>query len=361
MINSTNQRKNVLYSTSFILLILKLSLINAFLTTRQIPTTFKTVSTTQNNIQKNYFSLSSTTNPEETKRLPLCKGSYVAIVTPFTPTGSVDLDAMRKLLKYHLDGGTDGICVLGTTGESATLSMSEREAVLKVTVEEVKGKIPILVGTGTINPEDVKIQTIQAMDLGADAAMVVTPYYVKPPQRGLVKFFNTIADLGMPIVLYNVPGRTACDLVPETIAICAQHENIIGVKEATGDLDRVSKIRSLCGDDLLLFSGDDSTETEFVLLGGDGCISVTANVAPSAMHEMITSALNGNADVARTQNEKLKLLHKNLFIEPSPMPVKWALQRLGLINPDFCRLPLDVLDEKYYPDIENALSAAELI
>merc|ERR1712183_1069632 len=198
------------------------------------------------------------------------------------------------------------------------------------------------------------------MELGADAAMVVTPYYVKPPQRGIIKHFTTIADLGMPIVLYNVPSRTACDLLPETIAICAQHDNIIGVKEATGNLDRVSQIRSLCGDDLLLLSGDDSTETEFVLLGGDGCISVTANVAPSAMHQMITSALNGNAIEARNQNEKLNLLHKNLFIEPSPMPVKFALERLGLIDCHLCRVPLDVLDKKYYGDIENALSAAEL-
>jgi len=361
MITCTNQRKNVILSTTFLLSILKISLINAFLTTRQRTPTFKTVPTIQNNIHKNnIFSLLSTaTNAEN--RLPLCKGAYVAIVTPFTSTGSVDLEGLRKLLKYHLDGGTDGICVLGTTGESATLSMSEREAVLKLTVEEVKGKIPILVGTGTINPEHVKEQTIQAMELGADAAMVVTPYYVKPPQRGLVKHFTAIADLGMPIVLYNVPSRTACDLLPETIALCAQHENIIGVKEATGKLERVSQIRSLCGDDLLLLSGDDSSETEFVLLGGDGCISVTANVAPSAMHEMITSALNGDADAARTQNEKLKSLHKNLFIDPSPMPVKWALQRIGLIDTDLCRLPLDVLDKKYYPDIEKALSAAELI
>jgi len=336
------RRKNIL-STAFILSILKISLIHAFLTTRPFQTNIKSKIT-----------LSA-------ERLPLSKGSYVAIVTPFTSTGEVDLSAMRKLLKYHLSGGTDGICVLGTTGESATLTMSEREDILKLTVEEVKGKIPILVGTGTINPESVKEQTIQAMELGADAAMVVTPYYVKPPQRGLIKHFTAIADLGMPIVLYNVPGRTACDLLPESIAICAQHENIIGVKEATGKVERVSQIRSLCGDDLLLLSGDDSSETEFVLLGGDGCISVTANVAPSLMHDMITSALEGKADIARSQNEKLIALHKNLFIEASPMPVKYALKRLGLIETDLCRLPLDVLDEKYYGDVDSALGEAGLI
>jgi len=292
----------------------------------------------------------------------LKKGSSVAIVTPLNPDGSINLDAMRTLLRYHVDNNTDNLCLLGTTGEATTMSMSERESIIKVAVEEVKGKIPILVGTGTINPNHVKEQTLQAIDLGCDAALVVTPYYVKPPQRGLIGHFTSIADLGIPIILYNVPGRTGIDLTPESVGICSEHENIVGIKEATGQLDRVQQLRDILKDEnFLLYSGDDSTTNEFVLLGGDGCISVTANLAPGAMHDMMLAALNGNKKEADEINEKLKKLHENLFIESNPIPTKWALKKLGLIPSAFCRPPMSELDSKFYPVVENAMKEALLI
>lgn len=303
----------------------------------------------------------SSTSSNENGRMSLCKGSYVAIITPMLPSGAIDVDSLRSLLRFHVENKTDGLCILGTTGEASSMTMAERESVLKVAVEEVKGKLPILVGTGTINPNHVKEQTLQAIDLGCDACLVVTPYYVKPPQRGIIKHYTSIADLGLPTVLYNVPGRTAVDLFPESVAICAEHENIVGVKEATGNVDRVEQIRNLCGEDFLLLSGDDKTEADFVLKGGDGCISVTANLAPQAMHDMMAAALRGDADEAHRIDDSLTMLHSNIFIESSPMPAKWAAKRIGLIANDFCRPPLDVLEKKNYGAVEEAMKAAGLI
>eukprot|EP01083_Nonionella_stella_P281865 959306_1 len=239
--------------------------------------------------------------------------------------------------------------------------MDERAQILKTAVEEVKGKIPILAGTGTIDPNHVKEMTLQAIDLGCDASLVVTPYYVKPPQRGLVNHFISVAELGLPVIMYNIPGRTKVDLSLESTAICAEHPYIVGLKDATGDLDRVKKIRSLVGDKLLLYSGNDDTSPNFVMRGGDGCISVAANVAPEAVHDVIVAALEGDAELVKKLNEPLLGLHKNLFLESNPIPVKWAAWRAGLIDSPYCRPPLDELDPKFHNDVEAALKAAGLI
>lgn len=244
------------------------------------------------------------------------------------------------------------------------MSMAERQKVLDIVVDEVKGIIPILVGTGSINPNDTKAMTQQAIDMGCDANLVVTPPYIKPPQRGLIQHFTTIADIGLPTILYNVPGRTGVDLTPQSIGQCyMESENIIGVKEATGDVSRVKQIRDVektiqTGDGrppLLLYSGDDSTEAEFVLQGGDGCISVTANVAPSKMAQMMRLCLDGKREEAMKINEQLDSIHSNIFVESNPIPAKWALKRMGMIENGFCRPPLMDLDEAHYGLIEEVL------
>jgi len=224
-----------------------------------------------------------------------------------------------------------------------------------------------MVGTGAINPTDVREMTLQAMDHGADAALVVCNPYIKPPQRGLVRHFTNVAKLGLPVVVYNVPGRTAVDMTPETIGLCMEmHEGIIGVKEATGDVSRVQQIRTVeAGIDsdrkLLLYSGDDATEAEFVLAGGDGCISVTANVAAKEMHEMMMLALKGgkeNEEEVMRINDRLKDLHQDIFCEANPIPAKWAAMRLGMIESAYCREPMMELDEQYYGLVEAALRKA---
>ena len=321
--------------------------------------------------------------------LPMRQGSSCAIITPMTSDGAIDIPSLRNLLQLHVASGTDNLCVLGTTGEASMLTMDERAQVLQVAVEEVKGEIPILAGTGTINPVHVKEMTVQAIDIGCDASLVVTPYYVKPPQRGLIKHFSDMADIGLPVVMYNIPGRTKVDLSPESTAILGEHPKIIGLKDATGDLDRVEKIRSLVGDKshLLLFSGEDGSSPEFVMRGGDGCISVTANVAPKEVHDLMKASLSRDTKLVEKINEPLLGLHKNLFLEcecclvqmlqgitsvthaakcsfnaiANPIPVKWALFRMGLIKSPYCRPPLAHLDSKFYNDVEAALQGAELL
>ena len=295
------------------------------------------------------------------------QGSYVALVTPMTSTGAIDFAALRTLLRFHLESGTDGLCILGTTGEAAVLTMAERKAVLDVVVEEVKGKIPILVGTGTIDPEHVKEQTLQAIDCGCDASLVVTPYYIKPPQRGLMQHFETMANLGLPVCIYNVPGRTGVDFLPESIGKVAGHPNIVAVKEATGDVSRVSKIREACDANevnsasLLLLSGDDGSTDKFVLSGGDGCISVTANVAPSQMHNLIMAALKQDVNEVERINASLRNLHRDEFVEANPIPIKWAVKRIGKIDCAYLRPPLDELSPDFTEKVELALKDAGLI
>uniref|UniRef100_A0A7S4QNY9 4-hydroxy-tetrahydrodipicolinate synthase n=2 Tax=Ditylum brightwellii TaxID=49249 RepID=A0A7S4QNY9_9STRA len=293
--------------------------------------------------------------------VPLKQGSTVALITPMTPTGEVDMPALRNILRFHVESGTDGLCILGTTGEASTLSMAERATVLTAAVEEVKGKIPIMAGVGTIDPEHVKEMTQQAIDVGCDAALVVTPYYVKPPQRGLVKHFLTMAEMGLPVVIYNVPGRTGVDFQSNNLALCADHENIVALKDATGDLDRLEEVRNYVGDKLLLYSGDDSTEAEYVLRGGDGCISVTANVAPAQMHNLIMAALNKDVAEVEKINGPLKELHNNLFCEANPIPAKWAVKRIGKMDSAYCRPPLDELAPEFHSLIEASLTEAGLL
>jgi 4-hydroxy-tetrahydrodipicolinate synthase len=298
------------------------------------------------------------------------RGSSVALITPFLPSGDIDVLGLEQLIQFHLDQGTDNLCILGTTAEAAVMTLDERALVLKTIVPMAKGKIPILVGTGTINPASVKAMTLQAMDYGADASLLVTPYYVKPPQRGLIRHFTEIADLGLPLVMYNVPGRTGVNLNDATVAICAQHEGIVGLKDATGDLSRIASVKAALSlsslslqdkKDFLLFSGDDESTVDFCLNGGDGCISVTANVAPNVMHRMVHAALRGDADQARLLNAPLASLHDKIFIESNPIPAKWAAQRLGLIDSAYCRPPLDSLDPALESIVEQALYVAGLL
>ena len=218
-------------------------------------------------------------------KVPVRGGSVVALVTPMTESNTIDYGKLDELLKWHVREGTDGIVVLGTTGESSMISFDDRAKIIKASVASVNGAVPIIVGTGTIEANKVIDLSRQALDLGADATLVITPYYVKPPQRALVSHFTTIADaVEIPMILYNCPGRTGVDLKPETLSNLASHRNIIGIKDATGDLSRVESIRSICGKNFLLYSGEDDNGCEFVRRGGDGVISVTANVAPNKMH-----------------------------------------------------------------------------
>jgi 4-hydroxy-tetrahydrodipicolinate synthase len=297
----------------------------------------------------------------------------VAIITPFDgKTGKVDFPALQGLLNYHLQAGTTNLCILGTTGEASVLSMDERAQVLKCAVDMCKGRMPIMAGTGTIDPRHVQELTLQAADLGCDAALIVTPYYVKPPQGGLIQHFITSADIvgGLPVVIYNVPGRTGVNMSDESIATCAQHDNIVAVKDATGDLTRVGNLKrrlkeANAANDFLLYSGDDGTTLDFLTMpggGGDGCISVTANIAAKDMATMVQLALQGKTQDAKVINERLVSLHNNLFCESNPMPAKWAAHRLGLINSAYCRPPLLELTSKASQDkVEEALRLAGLL
>jgi len=288
-------------------------------------------------------------------------GSIVALVTPMHADGQVDWQSLDRLVDFHINEGTDSIVAMGTTGESATLTTEEHIGVIEAVVKKAAGRRPIIAGTGANNTAEAIELTQEAKRAGADACLLVTPYYNKPPQRGLIKHHEAIAAaVDIPQILYNVPGRTAIDMLPETIAALADVEQIIGVKEATGDLDRARKLIDLVGDRLAVYSGDDETAYELILLGGKGNISVTANVAPRLMHQLCMLALDGKADEAKALNDSLMSLHNAMFVEANPIPVKWALTRMGLMQ-NGIRLPLVELDERFYPKVELALSALKLI
>ncbi len=285
-------------------------------------------------------------------------GSMVALVTPMHPDGSLDEAALERLVEFHVEQGTDVIVAMGTTGESATLDVREHTHVVRRVVELAAGRVPVIAGTGANATSEAIELTELAMQAGADACLLVTPYYNKPPQEGLYRHYKAVAEaVPIPQILYNVPGRTAVDLLPETVERLAGISNIIGIKEATGDLDRAREILERCGDRLDLYSGDDSTARECILLGGKGNISVTANVAPRAMHEMCAAALAGEAERAAELDAPLRLLHERLFIESSPIPVKWALQQMGLIE-EGIRLPLVPLSESCHEPVREAMRAA---
>jgi len=288
-------------------------------------------------------------------------GSMVAIVTPMEDDGAVDFRAMAELIEFHVENQTDAIVVAGTTGESATLDMQEHCHLIRESIKLVGGRVPIIAGTGANSTTEAIELTRCAMEAGADAALLVTPYYNKPMQEGLYLHFKAVADaVPIPQILYNVPGRTACDLLPGTIIRLAKIPNIIGVKEATGDLDRVKTILDACGDSMDIISGDDATGMALMLRGGKGVISVTSNIAPQAMHDMCVAALAGDEARAREINKRLDLLHESLFIESSPIPVKWGLYEMGLIGPGI-RLPLTPLNESLRPAFRETLEAAGIL
>ena len=285
-------------------------------------------------------------------------GSMVALVTPMHGDGAVDEEGLQRLVDFHVENGTDAIVSMGTTGESATLDEAEHCHVIRRTVQMAAGRVPVIAGTGANSTSEAIVLTRCALQGGADACLLVTPYYNKPTQEGLYQHFRAVAEaVPVPQILYNVPGRTACDLLPVTVQRLAGISNIIGIKEATGDLDRARGIIECCGDSLDVYSGDDATAMELILLGGKGNISVTANVAPRAMHDMCAAALAGDRERAAGINQSLEVLHRILFVESNPIPVKWALHEMGMI-PDGIRLPMTPLAGEYREPLRQALRQA---
>jgi len=288
-------------------------------------------------------------------------GSIVALVTPMTMEGGIDYASLQRLVEFHIENGTSAIVAVGTTGESATLDEQEHCEVMRRVVQMARGRVPVIGGTGANSTREAIALTRCAMEGGADACLLVTPYYNKPTQEGLYLHHKAVAEaVPIPQILYNVPGRTACDMLPETVARLAQVPNIVGLKEATGDLDRLRRIRELCGDAIDLFSGDDETALDFMLGGGRGVISVTANVAPRAMSELCAAALRGDRAAAMAINDRLMALHRDLFVEANPIPVKWALHEMGLI-PDGIRLPLTPLSPRHHDTVRQALRQAGVL
>ncbi|MEB2871526.1 4-hydroxy-tetrahydrodipicolinate synthase [Pseudomonas rhizosphaerae] len=282
-------------------------------------------------------------------------GSMVALVTPMDAQGRLDWDSLSKLVDFHLQEGTHAIVAVGTTGESATLDYEEHIKVIEHVVKQVNGRIPVIAGTGANSTREAVELTRNAKRAGADACLLVTPYYNKPTQEGLYQHFKHVAEtVDIPQILYNVPGRTACDMLADTVVRLSKVPNIIGIKEATGNLERAKDIISRVDSDFLVLSGDDPTAVELILLGGKGNISVTANVAPRAMADLCNAALNGDAELARAINDKLMPLHKNLFLEANPIPVKWALHEMGLM-PEGIRLPLTWLSATCHEPLRQAL------
>lgn len=289
------------------------------------------------------------------------QGSMVALVTPMREGGDIDEACMQRLIDFHVENQSDALIVVGTTGESATLNEEEHCHVIRRAVEMAAGRIAIIAGTGANSTREAIDLTRCAHEAGANACLLVTPYYNKPTQEGLYRHYKAVAD-AVPVaqILYNVPGRTAVDMLPETVERLADIDNIVGIKEATGDMNRAREILDRCGDRLDLYSGDDATAMELILLGGQGNISVTANVAPAAMHELCAAALAGDRDTAAAINARMEVLHRTLFIESNPIPVKWALYEMGLI-PAGIRLPLTPLASQYQDTVRQALTQAGVI
>ena len=290
------------------------------------------------------------------------RGSIVAIVTPMkagvSPAAALDWERYASLIEYHIAQGTDGIVAVGTTGESATLDGDEHREAIRRAVQVAAGRVPVIAGTGANSTVEAIDLTRAAREAGADACLLVTPYYNKPTQEGLYLHFKAVAEaVDIPQILYNVPGRTACDMLPETVARLSKVPNIVGVKEATGDVARVAALRAGCGADFLLLSGDDATAREFMLAGGHGVISVTANVAPRAMHEMCVAALAGDAGKAARLDAPLAALHRDLFCESNPIPVKWCVNAMGLIEAGI-RLPLTWLSPAREALVRAAMESA---
>lgn len=283
-------------------------------------------------------------------------GSIVALVTPMNDDGGINIDSFRDLISWHLEAGTNGIVVNGTTGESATLTSSEKLELLKTAVEMVKAKIPVIAGTGTCSTQQTIEETRLAASCGVDACLVVTPYYNRPTQQGLYEHYKAVAEsTELPILVYNVPRRTGSDIQPATLASLAHIKNIVGIKDATGDILRVAAIQALAQDRFTLLSGDDASALEFMQQGGHGVISVTANVVPEFMQQLCTKALHDDLDGAFILNDKLSILHTALMAESNPIPTKWLLHKLGKI-PSGIRLPLTTLSQPLHAMLTNAIA-----
>lgn len=292
---------------------------------------------------------------------PLFSGSIVALLTPMRD-GEIDFDELKNLIEFHIKSGTHGIVLVGTTGESTTLTIDEQVRLIKKGVEYAGGRIPIIAGTGSNSTNEAIILTKLLADSGIVGCLTVVPYYNKPTQEGMYQHFKTIAECtDLPQILYNVPGRTGSDLKPETVARLAKIPNIVGIKEATGDVSRVAEIKKLAGDDFIFLSGDDATGLESMKLGGQGVISVTNNLAAADMAKMCELALEGKFEEAQEINNRLMDLHHDLFVEGNPIPVKWAAYKMGLISQPSLRLPLTVLSEQAQPKVLAALKKAGLV
>jgi 4-hydroxy-tetrahydrodipicolinate synthase len=291
----------------------------------------------------------------------MIKGSLVAIVTPMQEDGSLDLDAYRALIDWHIAEGTNAIVAVGTSGESPTVDVDEHLELIRVTVDQVRGRIPVIAGTGANSTLEAIELTAEAARLGAQASLQVVPYYNKPTQEGLYQHFKTIAErVDLPMILYNVPGRTVADLAHETTVRLSKIPNIVGIKDATGNIERGHWLIRDLPEDFAVYSGDDGTAPALMLLGGHGNISVTANVAPRLMAELCRLAMAGNALQAAVLQSKLLPLHKSMFIEANPIPVKWALYKMGRISAGI-RLPLVSLSKENQPVVESALKSLGVI
>ena len=283
-------------------------------------------------------------------------GSIVALVTPMNPDGSIDFASYLKLLEFHINNNSDGVVVIGTTGEAPTIDFDEHVTLIKEAVNFVDGKIPVIAGTGANSTKEAIFLTEQAKKIGADACLLVTPYYNKPNQKGLYEHYKAINDaVDIPQILYNVPSRTGCDLANETIIKLSHLKHIVGVKDATGDLNRIDAIKNGVKKEFALISGDDLSFVDYLKKGGNAVISVTANLVPKQMHQICVAIQKNNHSEAETLNQKLQALHEMMFIEPNPIPVKWALSYLGMINGKL-RLPMVELDKTHQKKLAKLLS-----
>lgn len=288
----------------------------------------------------------------------MLQGSMVAVVTPMFEDGSLDLDALRNLIDFHVEAGTDGIVIVGTSGEAPTVDFEEHHLLIKATVEHVDGRVNVIAGTGANSTKEAIALTAEAKASGVDACLLVAPYYNKPTQEGLYQHFAAVAAaVDIPQILYNVPGRTGCDIANDTALRLAQIKNIVGIKDATGSIERGTDLLLRAPKDFAIYSGDDATGLALMLLGGHGVISVTANVAPKLMHEMCVAARAGNVAEACEINAKLFGLHQKLFVEANPIPVKWVLQQMGLIKSGI-RLPMVNCSSQYHDGLRAAMKTA---
>jgi len=291
----------------------------------------------------------------------MLQGSLVAIVSPMFEDGRLDIPSLNTLIDFHVDQGTDGIVIVGTTGESPTVDFDEHCLLIKAAVSQVNSRVPVIAGTGANSTKEAILLTRQAKELGVDACLLVAPYYNKPTQEGLYQHFTAVADaVDIPQILYNVPGRTACDISNDTVLRLAAHANIIGIKDATGGIERGIDLLLRAPADFAVYSGDDATAMVLMLLGGKGTISVTANVAPKLMHKMCAAAMAGDLITARAINAKIFALHQKLFVEANPIPVKWVLTQMGMIKAGI-RLPMTLLSAQHHAVVRNACKLANIL